>query len=273
MTQLYFVINNQLFQMNIDRVSGTYYTPLSVWESVQVDHDCLSLPDNWSIAETQSANIPLLKEANYTLSNGKQEIFTMVRNIAPDELISMTVMIGERFTVGRSRRNELCYRDSFMSTVHGVFYLSREGNLLYEDASTNGTFINGNKLHRTSYCLNPGDRIDFPPLCRVIADSSVLNIRHPAAHCMINLPQMPELDENKLHVALYFQTAGTLRHVILRQSVSTRHELLLQVKGQLTTQEYACLSSSPVLFERRNGHLRKMDEPFELASHLVYSVP
>lgn len=273
MIQLCFVIENQLYQMNIDRAGGTYYTPLSVWESVQVNHDCLSLPENWKVAETQSMTIPLLREANYTLSNGKQEIFMMVRNIEPDELISTTVMIGEHFTVGRSHRNELCYRDGFMSTIHGVFHLSREGSLLYEDASTNGTFINGKKLHRASCCLKSGDQIDFPPLCRVIADSSVLHIRHSFAHGMINLPKMQEMEEDMIHVALYFQTAGSLRHVALQRSVTTWSELLKQVKGQLSDQDLACLRSSPVLFERRNESLRKMDKPFEFAAHLVYIVP
>lgn len=273
MIRICIIIDDQLHQMNVERGCGALFTPLSVWESVQVEQDYLILPQNWTVVEKKTRLIQLQKDANYSISNGKKEAFVMVRGIEQEKLVNTTVMIRERFSVGRSRRNELCYRDSFISTVHGVFYLSREGNLIYEDASTNGTFINGKRLQGGTCCLKTGDQLDFPPLCRVVVDSSVLHIRHTAVYSMINLPQLHEMEDEVLHVALFFQMSGSLRHVMLRHPVFTREEILKQVDGQLSDQDYACICASPALFERKNESLlHKMEEPFALSEHAVYVV-
>ena len=69
----------------------------------------------------------------------------------------LTVTEGKVFTIGRSSTNDLCLRDHKVSRIHCQLELT-EGECTVSDLnSTNGTFVNGERLKEK--VLQPGDHL------------------------------------------------------------------------------------------------------------------
>lgn len=66
-------------------------------------------------------------------------------------------MTSESFTIGRSKENDLCLTDQFISLKHATFY-PQTGILLDHDSS-NGTFVNQERIQQAA--LKHGDRVSF----------------------------------------------------------------------------------------------------------------
>lgn len=63
-------------------------------------------------------------------------------------------------TVGRNEDNDIILNDKKVSRKHAIFKLDGQGALLEDLNSSNGTYVNGNKI-KTSQMLNPGDSISI----------------------------------------------------------------------------------------------------------------
>lgn len=75
-------------------------------------------------------------------------------------------LIARFYSVGQTRTNDVVVRDVSVSKFHAFFQDAEDGGFLLQDArSTNGTFVNGDRVPRQGQGdpvrVNPGDRIRF----------------------------------------------------------------------------------------------------------------
>lgn len=67
----------------------------------------------------------------------------------------------KRITIGRASDNDVVYNESSISSYHADISLNG-GRIILTDHSTNGTWVNGRKLHNDSCGIVKGDKILFP---------------------------------------------------------------------------------------------------------------
>jgi hypothetical protein len=83
---------------------------------------------------------------------------------------------GATFTIGRLQSNNLIFEDACLSGTHCCLAPARESGKppILTDTSTNGTFVTGEKLHRSSRQLQWGDRVEVvlgnKNLCFVVSN-------------------------------------------------------------------------------------------------------
>jgi len=70
---------------------------------------------------------------------------------------------GRRLAVGRTKENDLSIDDSSISKIHAALVLNSENQLMVADTgSTNGTFINGNRLaYGRAFVIEDNDKLKF----------------------------------------------------------------------------------------------------------------
>jgi pSer/pThr/pTyr-binding forkhead associated (FHA) protein len=84
----------------------------------------------------------------WTLSSSEETETPMMFRLLPNTIKTM----------GRAPRADFIVEAALVSRLHCQFTLSSEGTLTVQDlGSTNGTFVNGEKIDRA--CLTPGDRV------------------------------------------------------------------------------------------------------------------
>jgi pSer/pThr/pTyr-binding forkhead associated (FHA) protein len=77
--------------------------------------------------------------------------------------LKLSLIQGERLSVGRTKENNFAIEDGSVSKVHASLVLNKENQLLVADTgSTNGTFINGQRIaYGKAFPLAEGDRLKF----------------------------------------------------------------------------------------------------------------
>lgn len=271
MIRLSVICNERLCTIDLpDAAQQTVNTPLSLWEPAQVADGELRLPKGWVTSEEPSSDrVSLRTELNMRLRRDDRRALLMVRLLPEGGLPDVVVRAEARFTVGRSRSNELCCRDSFLSTAHGVFTFTGNGEMCYEDTSTNGTYLNGELLHGNSQLLKPGDQLDFPPLLQVVVDGAALRVRYPSAHGYVQLPALPPVEGEQLRAAVYLTAADRLCHVCLRASLQTGAELLSCILPQLPPETAALLPATPLLRVAGETALLHANSPVSLREGMI----
>jgi uncharacterized protein DUF1707/FHA domain-containing protein len=76
---------------------------------------------------------------------------------------------GERFTIGRTRDCDLCLTDLSVSRLHAELVRGRDGWLLNDLGSHNGTRLNG-WLVRETVSVRAGDRLEFGSVAFVVQE-------------------------------------------------------------------------------------------------------
>lgn len=64
--------------------------------------------------------------------------------------------------IGRSPENDIVYNDSQVSGRHAEIVFGDDGQIIFTDYSTNGSYINGMPVHHASQSIMYGDDIMFP---------------------------------------------------------------------------------------------------------------
>ena len=74
-----------------------------------------------------------------------------------------------RITIGRNDDNTLKVPEEFgkVSGYHGEITMDENGNLVFTDFSSNGTLVNGQKIHKASCQIYRGDEIFLAGVCSV----------------------------------------------------------------------------------------------------------
>lgn len=248
-----------------------YPFPFMLWQRFRTEGNQIVLPEGWLAegADGQPGSLISLEEANYRLKGEAWTGMMLVRRYDENAMALTDCLTRDRFTVGRSRKNDICYRDAFLSSAHGVFSYNRQGQLCYEDDSTNGTFLNGTLLHHEVRVLREGDQLDFPPLMRVVVSNNRLFIRHPKEQAEVHLPLCPPPDGRKL-VSLYFGSRNSICHVFV-DPAATRSSFLSAARQQLPEDAAALLGENAVLQDVYSQTLVHSDAL--MAQHLQQASP
>ena len=80
--------------------------------------------------------------------------------VAPDQPVTRIVLTGEVFAIGRHDQNRLCLPNKTVSGRHAELVCLPEGLLVRDLLSTNGTFLNGQRVEG-SQLAGPGDILQF----------------------------------------------------------------------------------------------------------------
>lgn len=249
MLRLCLIHSETLFQYALaEGASEVLYTPLARWKPARITAGVMTLPEGWRTAEDYPTDrISLHEEGNYLLKDDRNTALLMVRLTEEDGLCSVTAAMTGRFTVGRSRSNDICCRDGYLSSFHGVFSFNRDGRLCYEDTSTNGVFVNGEHLCGGMRLLRDGDQIDFPPLMQATVDGTAMRIRYPKAHGQLQLEALQPAPQGEVNMAVYLPQTGKLRQILLPAGICGGSELRSSVLACLAPEDAAVLPPEPVL--------------------------
>ncbi len=72
-----------------------------------------------------------------------------------------TYAVRENTTIGRSKKNDICIPDPFLSSSHARIFFA-DGDFYLEDmGSTNGTLYNGKYIGNYTVPLQNGDKVGF----------------------------------------------------------------------------------------------------------------
>ncbi len=83
--------------------------------------------------------------------------------------LKMTLKSGTAHTMGSSHENSLVFRNSnFISRNHCKLSYGSNNEVILEDYSTNGTYVNGEKVNKTRKVLRVGDRVNLANTDNVI---------------------------------------------------------------------------------------------------------
>ncbi len=80
--------------------------------------------------------------------------------VAPDQPVMRVALTGEVFPIGRHEQNRLCLANKTVSNCHAELVCLPEGLLVRDLDSTNGTFLNGQRLD-SPQLAGPGDILQF----------------------------------------------------------------------------------------------------------------
>ena len=248
MIRLCILLKDRMFQADVaDAQEGVVHTPLSTWEPARIANGVLSLPRGWQREGDDAVSISLREESNHLLCCQETRAVLMIRDVPEGSMAVETVGLLGRFTVGRSAQHHICCRENALSACHGVFSFTRSGQLRYEDASKNGTFVNDSLLWHDARLLQPGDRLDFPPLMQVTVTGVGLQIRYPRNHGQLQLPPLPTATDGELLAAVYLPLQESLHYVSLPASLADGASLLRCILAQLPDEKAALLPSAPLL--------------------------
>lgn len=78
--------------------------------------------------------------------------------------------IKHKSTIGRGSKNDIVIPDPFMSTVHVQFFKAHDEWILIDNKSTNGTFVNGDRLGTEPCAIKTGDLIKIGQLMFVFVE-------------------------------------------------------------------------------------------------------
>lgn len=105
-----------------------------------------------------------LNPARTAVRTNDEEIF--IAQFAINETIQkvrLRFQNNQRLSVGRTRESDLNIEDTSVSKVHASLFLNSENNLTIADTgSTNGTFINGERIsYGKAHVIGKNDKINF----------------------------------------------------------------------------------------------------------------
>jgi len=94
----------------------------------------------------------------------EKEVFVVGFNLnGKHKEIEFKFGLGERKSVGRTKENDLMLDDTSVSKVHAAFVFNSQSKLMLADTgSTNGTFINGERIaYGRAFTVGGGDSLKF----------------------------------------------------------------------------------------------------------------
>jgi diguanylate cyclase (GGDEF)-like protein len=89
----------------------------------------------------------------------KPQVASLVNIYPPNAHGGLIYLPQSRFVIGRESKADLWLDDPSISRVHAVIEPTAEGCLLTDAGSTNGTYVNDERI--TSSILQPGDQVRF----------------------------------------------------------------------------------------------------------------
>lgn len=118
----------------------------------------------------------------------EKEIFVLGFSIGgKNKEVELKFDSGERKSIGRTKENDLMIEDNSISKVHAAFVFNSKSQLVLADTgSTNGTFINGQRIaYGRAFPVNNGDSLKFGTVD--------VSLKHIARE-----PEIVELEEDRI---------------------------------------------------------------------------
>ena len=78
--------------------------------------------------------------------------------------------IDNNTTIGRGAKSKITIMDPFLSTIHAQFKKDNSGFSIIDNGSTNGTFVNGEKINNEPCALKTGDLIKMGQLIFIFVE-------------------------------------------------------------------------------------------------------
>ena len=88
-------------------------------------------------------------------------------------------VLEDNMTIGRDSDNNIAITDSFLSGSHAMFMKQDKSYFIKDLNSTNGTFVNGEKLADTPLQLKDGDKIQIGQLDLLYIQAGRSNNENP----------------------------------------------------------------------------------------------
>ena len=207
----------------------------------------ISPPANWLWADKNNgAERSLRLDTPYTFVNKNNKILVELKNIDHEDqkFVKYEIKPGT-ISIGRSDRCNIVDPNESVSSVHG--YLNpRSANLAeYTDQSSNGTFLNGRKITKTTVQVHFGDMLMLPSGTKLVFLGNILAVnaktqltRVSLSVAPFNAPQ-PRDSTNELP-SLYVQYHRAPRMLIRREEQNIEIGLDEYIEG-----DGACLIEWP----------------------------
>ena len=101
------------------------------------------------------------KRARRVITDGMAYLKLSSRRRSKEYKLYDSYAVRENTTIGRSRKNDICIPDPFLSASHARIYFA-DGEFYLEDlGSTNGTLYNGKYIGNYTVTLKSGDKVGF----------------------------------------------------------------------------------------------------------------
>jgi len=125
--------------------------------SVAVEFSSLPAPVEAKLAEYVDSHI----EANEEVGAAASSVGKLVVTSGPLEGTEF-ILEKRSFTVGRSQENDLALANLRVSREHTVLRVGEKGVMVYDLGSTNGTYVNGERVAK--HLLQNNDKITIGPI-------------------------------------------------------------------------------------------------------------
>lgn len=86
--------------------------------------------------------------------------------------IQESYVIDEEISIGRSKKSDIVIQDPFLSHRHVSFSLRDDACFVKDEGSTNGTFVNDQRIGEEEVVLNDGDKIHIGQLDFIFVDTA-----------------------------------------------------------------------------------------------------
>ena len=208
----------------------------------------------WKNDHTGGERVIDLERPNAFMSR-EGEITVILKWLDPSQLAFVKYMADSApVTIGRDSQNTVTDNDTRLSSAHGWLSYDASGQGTYTDnASSNGTYLNGRRVSANSVLLQFGDMLTFPSglkivyLGTVLAINQLVSLEHVNLHRAYFKTQVPMSEEEEKHLpSLYVQyhrAPRMLQKAVtetieieppLSKSVGNNQPLLLQVGPSAT---------------------------------------
>ena len=172
------MLKNELHIAAIDHINDKrYYTYAPINIEIKPDYftegvKLLASFEKFAEEEREAAvnvTLPNLKVKDLIPAAEKplepeKEVFVVGFNLnGKQKEIELKFGLGERKSIGRTKENDLILDDTSVSKVHAAFVFNSQSKLMLADTgSTNGTFINGERIaYGRAFPVGSGDSLKF----------------------------------------------------------------------------------------------------------------
>lgn len=116
---------------------------------------------------------------------------------------SQVVRLEDELSIGRTNQSDIVLNDSGLSRKNTTFFRDGEDVLIVDEASTNGTFLNGERLSTAPQPLKDGDRIKIGSDTRILVEIGETFTREAEFHRETKKSETPKSSVYDIRLGKY----------------------------------------------------------------------
>ncbi len=187
----FFVSKHEARSVRIHLTKRAMSIAQDIFISIRIlDACCYLTPPQNFCWEDESCDERIVEEGYYKIYQGLFEISIVVSHWTQQQMIfeKYAFVVGNSISIGREKENVLWVQHSLVTKHHGKLIKSQGNIAIYQDHSSNGTFINGVRCHNEQVPLQYGDCIYIAPDLRIIYLDSCIAVNGAKALKCCRLP-------------------------------------------------------------------------------------